>query len=201
MTEGIRSMTEAELPTASIALTRAFMKDPLQNYTFPDEAERAEKSPAHFTAILNYGLKFGEVYLAENGAGAAVWLKPGEGEVTDERAEAAGFTALPELMGREAFDRFFAAIEFAEEHHKRDIPEPHWYTMVVGVDPAFQGQGYGRKLLQPVLDKAKSEGIPVYLETAQPANVSFYEKLGFDIVRELIEPSSGLRLWTFRLDY
>lgn len=201
MTNGIRSMTEAELPTAAKALANAFMKDPLQKFTFPDDAERAEKSPAHFTSILNYGLKFGEVYAADNGAGAAVWLKPGEGEVTEERAEAAGFAALPELMGKDAFTRFFTAIEFAEEHHKRDMPKPHWYTMIVGVDPEFQGQGYGRKLLQPVLDRAKADRVPVYLETAHPTNVSFYKKLGFDVVRELIEPSSGLRLWTFRLDH
>ena len=200
MTDGTRLMTEAELPIAAKALSNAFMKDPLQNFTFPDDAERAEKSPAHFSAILNYGLKFGEVYVAENGAGAAVWLKPGEGEVTEERAEEAGFADLPGLMGQDAFDRFLSAIVFGDEHHKRDIPEPHWYTMVVGVDPAFQGQGYGRKLLQPVLDKAKAGSVPVYLETAQPANVAFYKKLGFNVVRELTEPSSGLPMWTFRLD-
>ena len=91
-------------------------------------------------------------------------------------------------------------ITFGEDYHKRDLPEPHWYTMVVGVDPAFQGQGLGRALLQPVMDKAKSEGLPVYLETAQPKNVSFYKKLGFQVLRELKEPTSGLDLWTFRLD-
>lgn len=72
--------------------------------------------------------------------------------------------------------------------------------MVVGVDPAFQGHGYGKALLQPVLERAGREGASVYLETAQPKNVPFYEKLGFDLVRELVEPTSGLNLWTFRWD-
>jgi hypothetical protein len=50
------------------------------------------------------------------------------------------------------------------------------------------------------MDKARAGGVPIYLETAQPANVAFYEYIGFKQIRELDEPSSGLRLWTFRLD-
>jgi GNAT superfamily N-acetyltransferase len=200
MTDGIRLITEADLPKAAQALGNAFMNDPLQGYTFPNEAERKLRSPAHFTAALKYAFNFGEVYFAENGAGAAVWLKPGETEMSPERAETAGFNALPEAMGADAFERFFSVIEFAEAYHKRDVPEPHWYTMVVGVDPAFQGQGVGRALLKPVMDKSRAGGVPIYLETAQPANVAFYEYIGFKQIRELDEPSSGLRLWTFRLD-
>jgi len=195
----VRLMTEADLSVAARALSNAFMKDPLQNYTFPDDEERIAKSPAHFSAALRCGLLFGEVYMAENGEGASIWLKPGATEITPERAEASGFTALPAEIGEKAFERFFSVIGFGEQYHKMDVPGPHWYTMVVGVDPAFQGQGLGRALLQPVIDKAKAEGVPVYLETAQPANVSFYKKIGFDLLRELKEPTSGLGFWTFRL--
>ncbi len=193
-------MTEAGLPAAAKGLSKAFMKDPLQNYTFPDDAERIEKSPAHFSAALKYGLLFGEVYATPNGEGASIWLKPGGTEITQERADAAGFTALPDEIGEDAFERFFSVIGFGDAYHKLDVPEPHWYTMVLGVDPAFQGQGLGRALLQPVIDKAKTEGVSLYLETAQPSNVSFYKKIGFDVLRELKEPNSGLDLWTFRLD-
>jgi GNAT superfamily N-acetyltransferase len=70
--------------------------------------------------------------------------------------------------------------------------------MVVGVIPPRQGQGFGRALLRPVLDRADAEGLPCYLETAQPGNVAFYQKLGFDIIADMVEPRSGLRLWTFR---
>lgn len=72
--------------------------------------------------------------------------------------------------------------------------------MVLGVDPAFQGLGLGKALMQPVMERAKAEKTPVYLETAQPSNVAFYRKLGFSVMRDLVEPSSGIRLWTFRLD-
>ena len=107
MSNDVRLMTEAGLPSAAKGLSNAFMEDPLQNYTFPDEAERVAKSPAHFSAALKYGLLFGEVYAMPNGEGASIWLKPGETEITPERAEEAGFASLPEKIGEDAFGRFF----------------------------------------------------------------------------------------------
>src|SRR5687768_2688290 len=196
----ISRMDEDGLPAAAQALANAFMDDPLEKYTFPNEDERRAKAPGHFAAALRYGLKFGEVYAASDGAGASIWLKPCETEITPERAIEGGFAELPAVMGEDAFNRFFTAFNFAEEYHKRDASEPHWYTMVLGVDPAFQGQGYGRLLLETVMDRARADGTPVYLETAQPKNVSFYEKMGFRVLRELVEPSSGLPMWTFRFD-
>lgn len=189
---------EEQLEAAAKALSNAFHLDPLQAYTFPDEEDRRAFSPAHFTAALTYGMKFGEVYVQENIEGASIWLKPGETDITPERAEKGGFAELPDKIGQGAFDRFFTAFEYAEKFHKLDMTEPHWYTMVLGVDPAFQGKGHGRALLEPVLERSRADKIPVYLETAQPANVSFYKNMGFDVLRELTEPSSGLPMWTFR---
>jgi hypothetical protein len=48
------------------------------------------------------------------------------------------------------------------------------------------------------VDRADADGLPCYLETAQPDNVAFYEHLGFRRVVEVVGPQSGLRLWTFR---
>ncbi len=196
----VRRIREVELEAAAHALSKAFFADPLQNFAFPDDVDRAAKSPAHFRAALQYGYQFGEVYTDDGCPGASIWLKPGETEITPERAEQAGLTSLPEKMGEEAFSRFFTALEYAEEIHKADVPEPHWYTMVVGVDPARQGEGYGRALLQPIFERSKSDGVPIYLETAQPKNVTFYENLGFRLLRHVIEPFSGVPMWTFRRD-
>lgn len=193
-------LEESRLDTAAEAMARAFMADPVQVYTFPDEAERRQKSPAHFRTALRYGLRFGEVYTTPGVEGAVVWLGPGQTEITPEKAEAGGFADLPFLLGEEAATRFLSVMDYLDPFHKEDVPEPHWYVMVVGVDPAHKGRGIGKALLRPGLEKAQRAGCPVYLETGQPSNVPFYTGLGFKVVRALKDPSSGLDLWTFRLD-
>lgn len=194
-------LREEHLSAAAAALARAFQDDPLQAYVFPDPAERTARSPAHFEPLLRYGLLFGEVLTTEGEPlGAAVWLPPDAWEVTPERAAAAGLDELPKVLGDEAAERFFSALAMIEPCHHRDVPSSHWYLMVVGVSPEAKGQGLGRALIQPITDRADAAGLPCYLETAQPDNVAFYEHLGFQRVVDVVEPQSGLRLWTFRRD-
>lgn len=194
-------LSEGQLAEAANALALAFQTDPLQSYVLPDPLERAALSPAHFAALLRYGLRFGEVFTTRNPvAGAAVWLGPGAWEVTPERAEAAGLDRLPAEMGPAAWARFEQVLGFLEPFHHRDVDPAHWYVMVVGIAPRWQGRGLGRALLQPILDRADAAGEPCYLETAQSGNVPFYEKLGFRVLVDTVEPQSGLRLWTFQRD-
>lgn len=143
---------------------------------------------------------FGEVYTSTHTEGAVLWLRPGETEITPEKAEKGGLVKLLPLAGKEALDRFNSIFDFLAPYHKKDAPEPHWYAFVIGVDPEFQGLGMGKALMKPVIDKACMTRIPLYLETADPANIPFYQKLGFQMVRELMHPGSGLNLWTFRKD-
>jgi GNAT superfamily N-acetyltransferase len=186
---------------AARVLARAFHDDPLQTYVFPDDAERAERSPAHFAALLRYGLRFGQVLTTEGEPlGAAVWLPPDGWDVTPERAAAGGLDRLPELLGEQAASRFERALGAIAPFHHQDVPAEHWYTMVVGVAPEGQARGLGRALLAPVMRQADAAGLPCYLETSQAANVPFYERLGFRVLRDVVEPESRLRLWTFRRD-
>jgi ribosomal protein S18 acetylase RimI-like enzyme len=194
-------LREEQLGPAARALARAFHDDPLQSYVFPDPAERAQRSPDHFARVLRYGLLFGEVLTTEGDpVGASVCLPPGGWEVTPGRAAEAGLDKLPDILGGEAAGRFFSVLREIDPRHHRDVPAPHWYVMVVGVSPEARGRRLGRALLQSVMDRADASGLPCYLETARPGNVTFYEHLGFRRVAEVVEPSGGLRLWTLRRD-
>ncbi len=129
-----------------------------------------------------------------------MWLPPGETAVTDERAAEAGLDTLADALGAAAADRFCSVLGAVEPYHRTDVPAEHWYVMVVGIEPTAQGLGLGRALLAPILEEARRDRLPCYLETAQPNNVPFYEHLGFHVLRDVVHESSGLRLWTFRLD-
>lgn len=57
----------------------------------------------------------------------------------------------------------------------------HYYLGVIGVDPGLQGKGVGTRLLEAFCEMSAGDGLSggVYLETAQPTNVAFYERAGF----------------------
>jgi hypothetical protein len=136
----VEPLAASRLDETARALALAFHEDPLQSYTFPDADERQRLSPPHFAALLRYGLLAGEVLTGTApGAGAAVLMPPAVVH-TPAMAEAAGLTRLPETIGGEAAGRFGRVIEYAEAVHRRVMPSPHWYVMVVGVARPSRGR-------------------------------------------------------------
>ena len=132
--------------------------------------------------------------------GAAVWLPDLDPEGTWERLEQSGLDRAPAVLGAEAFERFAGVVGHLERLRQRDVSPLHWYLSVLGVDPSCQGQGLGGALLRPILDDADADGYPCYLETFEAKNAPFYQRHGFEVLVDDVEPSSGLRFWTFRRD-
>ena len=148
---------------------------------------------------VTLGVRFGEVHTtAEPMRGNAVWLPPGGTHVDDERLASAGFADADRVLGEESLARFGTFMEEAARHHERIMPEPHWYLMILGVDPPHQGQGVGGQLLHPVLARADGEGLPCYLETAKERNLSFYVRHGFEVVADDALVGGGPRYWMMR---
>jgi GNAT superfamily N-acetyltransferase len=198
---GIVRLQESLIQRASEAMARAFFKDPLCVYMFPDEEERARLTPSHFSAFLRYAHLFGEIYTTSATPDAtAAWLPPGESKMSAERIEQSGLNKLPEVLGAEALRRFEAVSDYIERLHPQEVPEPHWYLALIAVDTPRQGQGLGGALLKLILDRADRDRVPAYLWTVQPKNVPFYKRYGFRVVTEAAEPSSGLCFWTCRRD-
>ena len=59
--------------------------------------------------------------------------------------------------------------------------EPHLYLWLLGAAPEAQRTGVGRALLAEVSSYADARGLPVYLETMNPDNVSYYLGHGFRV--------------------
>lgn len=80
------------------------------------------------------------------------------------------------------------------------FPESEVHT--IGVEPAWQGNGAGRRLLDGLLDAANSHGGPVFLEVRtdnEPA-IGLYRSRGFEIVgtRKRYYQPSGADAYTMR---
>jgi ribosomal protein S18 acetylase RimI-like enzyme len=95
-------------------------------------------------------------------------------------------------IGSDAGMRFNEYDRFTLETHKRIMKDNHQYIMLIGVDPNQQGQGYGSRLMLPVLKAAEEKGQACYLETHNSKNVSFYEKFGFKVVSEDVLPGTDI---------
>ena len=77
--------------------------------------------------------------------------------------------------------------------------EPHVYLYLLAVSPSLQRHGVGAALVEAVVERAFSRGLPVCLETMSPSNPSFYAKQGFQVFDECKLVGGG-RAWMMRRD-
>jgi ribosomal protein S18 acetylase RimI-like enzyme len=172
-------------------LGRAFRDDPLNRHLVPDDGRRAKVLPGGFADQLRHVfLPKGTVLTTPDRAGAALWLGPGARLSLGEQLRMVpGMVRLFGLRGLAGAMRALGEID-------RRVPqEPHWHLSVLGVAAERRREGIGSALITPVLERCDRELVPAYLETANPANLSLYERHGFH-VRERIELPDGPRLWT-----
>jgi GNAT superfamily N-acetyltransferase len=83
----------------------------------------------------------------------------------------------------------FSAIQERGHPH-----EAHVYLWFLAVDPRHQRGGVGRALLARVYENATA---PVYLDTANPANVPYYASNGFEELGKESGPR-GATMWFMR---
>jgi GNAT superfamily N-acetyltransferase len=192
-------LKKEQIPMAADVLARAFHNDPVNNYVFPGEFERTKRNPSVFTSFIRYTLRAGEVWTTgEPLKGVCLWISPGSDENNPEYLEESGLDNLALLMGEEAAERYERYEEVIESHRRRLVPAPHWYLLIIGVDPKWQGFGIGGALLKPILERADRSRIYCYAETGQPKNLPFYRRYGFIIMVEDSIKTCGLRFWTLR---
>ncbi len=192
-------MTAEQIAESGAVLSRAFYDDPLMRYILPDDATRAKPLRWLMTSGAKYGHRFGEVYTTSGTVeGNAVWLPPAQVKMTIGRMAQTGLLAAPFRLGPGAFVRFMKVMSVFDRLHARDMPGPHWYLAILGVDPPQQGQGVGGALLAPVLARADTEGLPCYLETQKARNVPFYERHGFEVIVEDDISGGGPHYWTMK---
>ena len=85
-----------------------------------------------------------------------------------------------------------------ENRHKNMKDRAYIYILIVGVNPEYQKQGFGSKLLTALFEKSDKTNIPIYLETQTESNVKMYEKYGFKILKEINLPILNLPMWEMK---
>lgn len=178
-------------------LVRSFESDPHTNWLVrADEKGKDKRLKALMDFAFEDSILHDRVYLSNDRTGAALW----------KTGAAAGFSfarTLSQLRFAFAFGLKRTRAVLAMEKYVKTFQPPgnYLYLWFIGVLPAGRGIGIASELLDPVLEECSREGLPVYLQTANPKNVPLYEQKGFSEYH-LWTPAddTGLRVWFMRKD-
>lgn len=191
----VRLATRDEIPELAAVLARAFAADPFFSWMAGDASERGQRMRDGWTAILRHASAgLAATWTTEHREGAAVWIPPGRraSSMLDQLRLVPG---MARFTGWGRLRQVSAALETLDRRRHAHASVPHWYLAALGVEPARQGEGIGSALLAPVLATADADGVPCYLETAVGRNVLLYERHGFEVVEELILPTTDIHGW------
>lgn len=175
----ITAAIPSDLEPAVGCLAAAFAEDPITGFLLEAGPGYQARVTQFFSLLMGARIALGmPVLVARDAAGI--------------RGAAMGYTtAAPPWPTSFAddWDRFEKAIPgltermalYDEIAAKSKPAVPHYYLGVIGMDPASHGLGMGAQLLKAFCELSAADPLSggVYLETANPSNVKFYERAGF----------------------
>lgn len=194
---GPRHLLQADFSAAAEVLTRSFRDDPVVRWILGVDDDRFPAAgTGFFSALVPRSHRRGHAYVIEKAgvmAGAALWSPP-EVPMFGQDDGSAIRDALLEASGEAALARLGAVGQAMGAHHPE---QPYFYLGTVGIDPSAQGHGLGEVLLRPILDRCDHDGLASYLESSNPRNVRFYERIGYEVIfHEVIDDGVSLEgMW------
>ena len=184
-----RTLCLDEVTVLAAHFSRAFSQDPLISWFAPGAASRS----GFFSALLA-NIDPADVQRSVCGAAVAVWTPSERLECGVSWQEVCAVPALLQAIGPLGLlrtGRF--ALAMASRHPRHPA---HDYLMLLGVTQQARGRGLASQLLVTRLAAQDRAGRGAFLETANPANLEFYEAHGFETLASFKPFAGGPRLWS-----
>ncbi|MGA2478521.1 MAG: GNAT family N-acetyltransferase [Spirochaetia bacterium] len=123
-------------------------------------------------------------------------LPPGHTKVSLWEYVQNGFLLTPIFLGFRNYRNSMECEAFVEHTHEELMRDrPHYYLWGLAVEPGRKRTGIGAALMTPVLSKADTSKMPIYLETHDENNVPYYQRHGFAMIRTARIPKHSLQIW------
>ncbi|MFT5580055.1 MAG: GNAT superfamily N-acetyltransferase [Paraglaciecola psychrophila] len=168
----------ADMQPQLLAITHlAFAADPFFRWIMPSPQSYIESYAKITHAMAGKAFDCGSAYYTDDYSCAALWLPPGV-----EADEALLAATLMDVVPESIAENMIRLGDEVEKYH----PDHCWYLAVIGVDVAKQGQGLGAAMLKHALRRCDEDGVVAYLESSNPANVSLYQRHGFEVMGEIL---------------
>lgn len=162
-------------------LADAFAEDPHINWIVRQDARRDASRRDLFRLLLTDLLgAAGEVHATQDGQACAIWFPPGGWRLGLFRQVSIARRFI-------AVSGWPAAVVKAyglNRAEKARPPGSHAFLQTIGVRSDMRGRGCGDALMRQFRQYCEHLQASGYLETANPANIAFYERHGFRIVGE-----------------
>ncbi len=187
-------VTRQSVADAAAVLGRAFADEPVSVAIYRNFSldRRARALTVDFSAELFACLdRAYPIHIKHDGhcAGAALIYPPGAYPLPQFEE---WIILLKSIIGNGLYD-FPRWIRWQDEAHKFHPTVPHYYLAYIGVDPSCQGKGFGSLIMQHLTGLADRDHMSCHLESANPRNLSLYQRSGFVIRDE--KDIAGIHTW------
>ncbi|MDJ0992635.1 MAG: GNAT family N-acetyltransferase [Dinoroseobacter sp.] len=173
MQAAVTAQTEDATRTIA-ALVTAFADDPFIRWMFPDAHQYLSAFPLVLKYFAGAAFEHGTAYRSDDFSAACLWLQPGIAPDEDGLGQ-----VMQHWLSTSSQEQIFAVMEQVGSGQPE---EPHWYLPAMGVDPRCQGEGKGSALLHHSLNSCDQVCRLAYLESTNPENIPFYQRLGFEVI-------------------
>lgn len=172
-------------------LSDAFKDNHSVNFVARNDIKRA----ARIQALMDYAFEvctmFGEAWLTDDKRGCALILYPHKRAIAIKSlwlnlrlvVQVTGLRGIYKTLKREA------------KINQIRPKENKAYVWFIGVDPRFQHKAIGSELIGELVNRSVQMNLPLYLETSDIQNLSWYLSCGFEIYDQL---SIGYTLFFLR---
>ena len=176
-----------DITQAGKVLADAFQDDPGWNKIFEGASNREKKLCANNEISVKFGLKYGEVYApSDNIEGIIAWVPARFAEMKTWHVLCSGAWGNLFRIGLKYLRRMTPVYTPVTEFRRKYIAEHGFiYLLIFGVANRFQGKGYGRKLLDAVIQISERDGLPLLVGAGSEDNVSMYEHFGFKVLEKI----------------
>ena len=170
----INVSTAAENSRVIDSIMLGFSTDPILRWLFPEPHKYLANCPKIVQLFGGGAFEHSSAYHHQNYAGAALWLPP------DVHPDEEKLTKLfQENLNGSQLEEIFSIFEQIDNFHP---DEPCWHLAFIAVDPAQQNRGHGSALMKHTLEAVDLDKKLAYLESTNEANLTLYQRHGFELV-------------------
>ncbi|MGG9961465.1 GNAT family N-acetyltransferase [Ferruginibacter sp. SUN106] len=162
-------------------LVEGFEENKSVNYIIAQGTKKKQQIKALMDYSFEICNRFGEIFLNEDKSACALILYPDK-KKTNLQSIVLDIKLILQCIG------LFNVRRALQREKKINALHPDkniFYLWYIAVNKNDQGKGTGSAFLKQICDHAEFLNKNIYLETSTERNISWYQKMGFELYKEL----------------